>query len=69
MTFIAPKFLHVAFMFMGASLAIGPATLLHMVARSGDRAAILRVFSLAERLFRWSTAGYGLGIVFGLPRR
>ena len=66
MTFIFLKFLHVALMFMGAALAIGPATLLYLLARSGDSAAIGRAFKLAERIFQISTACYGLGIVVGV---
>ena len=65
MTFVFLKFLHVALMFLGAALAIGPAALLYLVARSGDPAAIGRTFKLAERIFQVSTACYGLGIVVG----
>jgi len=64
-TFVFLKFLHVAFMFMGAALAIGPAALLCLLARSGDPAAISRTFKLAERVFQISTVCYGLGIVVG----
>jgi len=64
-TFVFLKFLHVAFMFMGAALAIGPAALLYLLARSGDPAAIRRTFKLAERVFQISTVCYGLGIVVG----
>ena len=39
MTFVFLKFLHVALMFMGAALAVGPAALLYLLARSGDAAA------------------------------
>src|SRR5688500_1431894 len=52
-------------MFMGAALAIGPATLLYLLARSGDPAAIGRTFKLAERVFQLSTVCYGLGIIAG----
>jgi hypothetical protein len=55
MTFITFKFLHVAFMFMGVALAAGPALLVYLVARSGEAAAIRRVFALAERIFQIST--------------
>ena len=65
MTFVFLKFLHVALMFLGAALAIGPATLLYLLARSGDPAAIGRTFQLAERVFQISTVCYGLGIVVG----
>jgi uncharacterized membrane protein len=65
MTFVILKSLHIAFMFMGAALAVGPAVLLYLIARSSDPAAIGRAFPLAERVFQVSTAGYGLGIVFG----
>lgn len=66
MTFVFLKFLHVALMFMGAALAIGPAALLYQLARSGDPVAIGRTFKLAERIFQISTACYGLGIVAGV---
>ena len=66
MTFVFLKFLHVAFMFMGAALAIGPAALLCQLARSGDPDAIGPTFKLAERIFQISTACYGLGIVVGV---
>jgi len=64
-TFVFLKFVHVALMFMGAALAIGPAALLYLLARSGDPAAIRRTFRLAERVFQISTLCYGLGIVAG----
>lgn len=66
MTFVFLKFLHVALMFMGAALAIGPAALLSQLARSGDPAAIGRTFKLAERIFQISTTSYGLGIIVGV---
>jgi hypothetical protein len=65
MTFVFLKFLHVAFMFMGAALAVGPAAMLYLIARSGDAAGIRRSFASVERIFQISTACYGLGIVFG----
>jgi hypothetical protein len=65
MSFIALKFLHIAFMFMGAAFAVGPAALIYLIARSADAAAIRRSFALAERIFQISTASYGLGIVSG----
>lgn len=65
MTFILLKFLHVVFMFIGVALAIGPASMVLLLARSGDPSAAARTFGLAERLFQISTASYGLGIVFG----
>lgn len=65
MTFVFLKFLHVAFMFMGAALAIGPAAVLYRMARSGDAAAIRPAFKVVERIFQVSTACYGLGIIFG----
>ena len=65
MSFVFLKFLHVALMFMGAALAVGPAALLYLLARSGDAAAIGRTFRLAERVFQISTACYGFGIVAG----
>ena len=65
MSFVFLKFLHVALMFLGAGLAIGPAALLYLLARSGDPAAIGRTFKVAERVFQISTVCYGLGIVVG----
>jgi hypothetical protein len=65
MTFVGLKFLHVAFMFMGAALAVGPAATLYLIARSGDAAAIRRSFAIVGRVFQISTACYGLGIAFG----
>jgi hypothetical protein len=64
-SFVFLKFLHVALMFMGAALAVGPAALLYLLARSGDPAAIGRTFNLADRVFQISTACYGLGILAG----
>ena len=65
MTFVFVKFVHVAFMFLGAALAIGPAALLYMLARSGAGSAIRPAFTAAERVFQISTACYGLGIIAG----
>jgi uncharacterized membrane protein len=65
-TFILLKFLHVTFMFIGTALAIGPAALLLLLARSGDAAAIRHAFRLTEPIFQISTASYGGGIVFGI---
>jgi ABC-type branched-subunit amino acid transport system permease subunit len=65
MAFVILKFLHIAFMFMGVALAVGPAVLLYLIARSSEPAAIGRPFALAERVFQVSTASYGLGIVSG----
>jgi hypothetical protein len=65
MSFLFLKFLHVALMFMGAALAVGPAVLLYLLARSGDPVAIGHTFKRAERVFQISTACYGLGIVAG----
>jgi len=65
MTFINFKFLHVAFMFMGVALAVGPALLVYLIARSGDAPTVRRVFALAERIFQISTVCYGLGIAAG----
>lgn len=66
MTFVLLKFLHITFMFMGVALAIGPASMLFVLARSADPPVIRRAFGPAERLFQISTACYGLGIVFGI---
>jgi len=65
-TFIVLKFLHIAFMFLGTALAVGPAVLLYLIARSGEPTAIRRPFAVAERVFQVSAASYGLGIVFGV---
>lgn len=65
MNFVFLKFLHVAFMFMGTALAIGPAALLFLLVRSSDIAAIRGAFMRSERIFQISTACYGLGIIFG----
>lgn len=66
MTFIFLKFLHVAFMFMGAALAIGPAAIVVLIARSADGATIRSAFAVVPRVFQTSTACYGLGVVTGL---
>jgi len=47
-------------------LAIGPASMIFLLARSAEPFAIRRSFGLAERLFQVSTACYGLGIIFGI---
>ncbi len=65
MTFVVLKFLHIAFMFIGVALAVGPAVLLYLIARSGEPGSIGRAFAAAERVFQVSTASYGFGIVFG----
>jgi hypothetical protein len=65
-TFVFLKFLHVAFMFLGTALAIGPAAILYLVARSANGAAVRSAFAAGERVFQLSTACYGLGIVTGL---
>ena len=66
MTFLFLKFLHVAFMFLGVALAIGPAAILYLLARSPGHAGIRPAFAVAPRVFQVSTACYGLGIVTGL---
>jgi hypothetical protein len=66
MTFIFLKFLHVAFMFMGAALAIGPAAILYLLARSAGATGLRTVFAVAPGVFQVSTACYGLGIVTGI---
>lgn len=63
--FITLKFVHVAFMFIGVALAVGPASMVFLSSRSAEPLAVRRACELAERLFRISTACYGLGIVFG----
>jgi hypothetical protein len=47
-TFVFLKFLHVPFMFLGTALAVGPVAL-HLLARSGDIAAIRRAVTGAHR--------------------
>lgn len=66
MSFVVLKFLHVAFMFFGVALAIGPTALLVQVLRSGDAQALRATLPRAERVFQVSTVSYGLGILFGL---
>ena len=56
---------HVASMFLATALAIGPSTMLFLVARSSDLGAIKRTFGLAKPVFRVGGAAYGLGILFG----
>ncbi len=53
-------------MFMGVALAIGPASMVFLLARSGEPFAVRRTFTLAAQLFQISTACYGLGIAFGI---
>ena len=65
MSFVFLKFLHVALMFMGAALAIGPSAVLLMLARSGDISATRVACMRSERIFQISTACYGLGVIFG----
>jgi uncharacterized membrane protein len=65
-TFVYFKFFHIAFMFLGTALAIGPASLVFLLARSADAPVIGRASAQAERIFQVSTACYGLGILFGV---
>jgi hypothetical protein len=59
-------FLHVGSMFLGTALAIGPSTMLFLIARSRDRGTIKRAFGIVAPVFRLGGLAYGLGIVFGL---
>jgi hypothetical protein len=53
-------------MFMGVAFAIGPASMVFLLARSAEPFGIRGTFGLAERLFQISTACYGLGIISGI---
>ena len=66
MSFVFLKFAHVALMFLGSALAVGPASILYLLSRSGDVQTIRTSFRSAERLFQLSTACYGLGVLAGL---
>jgi hypothetical protein len=59
-------FLHVGSMFLATALAIGPSTMLFLIARSRDRGTIKRAFGVVAPVFRLGGLAYGLGIVFGL---
>ena len=59
-------FFPVGSMFVATALAVGPATLLFLTARSEDHAAIKRTFGFAEPVFRIGGIAYGLGILFGV---
>jgi len=59
-------FLHVGSMFGATALAVGPAALLFLIARSGDREATRRAFGYAPAVFRVGGVLYGLGILFGV---
>ena len=58
------KFIHVGSMFLATALAIGPAALLYLVARSGTpRPSAGR--GHPRLIFRAGVAFYGLGLLFG----
>jgi hypothetical protein len=59
-------FFHVGSMFLATALALGPSTMLFLVARSSDPGAMKRTFGLAKPVFRVGGAAYGLGILFGV---
>ena len=59
------KFIHVGSMFLATALAIGPAVLLYLVARTGTMDTIRRTFVHTTLVFRVAAAFYGLGLVFG----
>ena len=59
------KFIHVGSMFLATALAIGPAVLLYLVARTGTVDTIRRTFAHTTLVFRVAAAFYGLGLVFG----
>jgi hypothetical protein len=60
------KFLHIGFMFMAVTVALGPELLLRGIGRSGNVGAIRTGYSLADRLGRAIPALFGIGLVFGL---
>ena len=59
------KFIHVGSMFLATALAIGPAVLLYLIARTGNVDTIRRTFAHTTLVFRVAAAFYGLGLVFG----
>jgi uncharacterized membrane protein len=59
------KFIHVGSMFLATALAIGPAVLLYLIARTGSVDAIRRAFGHTTLVFRAAAAFYGLGLGFG----
>jgi hypothetical protein len=59
------KFFHVGSMFLATALAIGPAVLLYLVARTGSAETIRRTFAHTTLIFRAGAAFYGLGLLFG----
>jgi hypothetical protein len=59
-------FLHVGSMFLATALAIGPSTMLFLIARGRDRGTIKRAFGAVAPVFRLGGLAYGLGIAFGL---
>ena len=59
------KFIHVGSMFLATALAIGPAVLLYLVARTGSAETIRRTFAHTTLIFRVGAAFYGLGLLFG----
>lgn len=66
MSFIILKFLHVAFMFFGVALAIGPSALLVQMLGSSDAQTLRATLPRTRRIFQLSTACYGLGVLSGL---
>ena len=59
------KFIHVGSMFLATALAIGPAVLLYLIARTGGVDAIRRAFAHTTLVFRFGAVFYGLGLLFG----
>jgi hypothetical protein len=59
------KFIHVGSMFLATALAIGPAVLLYLIARTGSVDAIRRAFGHTTLVFRVGAAFYGFGLLFG----
>jgi hypothetical protein len=59
------KFVHVGSMFLATALAIGPAVMLYLIARTGSVDAIRRAFAHTTLVFRIGAACYGLGLAFG----
>jgi hypothetical protein len=65
MPYLLLKFLHVGSMFLATALAVGPAVLLFLIARTGSMDTIRRAFGHSTLIFRVGAAFYGLGLVFG----
>jgi hypothetical protein len=60
------KFLHIAAMFSGVSVALGAGAISVLIARNGDVRAIRSAFPIFVRLQPLIPAFFGLGVLFGL---